>query len=176
MFPNPIAHFYEAQAAATAEIVRAALSGAQRIQQLTLQMMRAGAAANSTPPAEQGARFQQEVMQAFAEMNNEIVRASYSMMEKMRDTLGAATQSSIPTMPAFPLGGDASNPMAIYDSAMRQWQTNLQQMMQAPAAARAMGFVDDDRAGSRAGSDRQSARKTAGKSPRGKRKSATRKR
>ncbi len=114
---NPIANFYEAQTAATAEIAHAALNGMQRLQKLTLQAMRAGAGGQfslaqsmatmrdggnvgrsvseaAAPAAEQSARYQREMVQAIAEMNNNIVRASYSMMERMRDALGA-TQGSM---------------------------------------------------------------------------------
>ena len=108
---NPIANFYEAQTVATAEIANAALNGMQRLQKLTLQALRAGAGEQlslaqsmasmrdggnisrsvseaAAPAAEQGARYQREMVQAIAEMNNDIVRASYSMMERMRDALG----------------------------------------------------------------------------------------
>ena len=110
---NPIANFYEAQTAATAEIAHAALNGLQRLQKLTLEAMRAGAggqlslaqsmatmrdggnagrsaAQAAVPAAEQSARYQREMVQAIADMNNDIVRASYSMMERMRDAVGAA--------------------------------------------------------------------------------------
>jgi len=162
---NPIANFYEAQTIATAEIARAALDGLQRLQKLTLQAMRdsasgplslaqsmatmrdAGDVSRSVsdaaaPVAEQGARYQRDMVQAVAAMNNDIVRASYSMMERMRDALGAATQGSMTmnsALPGLPTGGqDLTNPMAIYDSAMRQWQTAVQQMMETPAVAMAV--------------------------------------
>ena len=160
---NPIANFYEAQTIATAEIARAALDGLQRLQKLTLQAMRdsasgplslaqsmatvrdAGDVSRSVsdaaaPAAEQGARYQRDMVQAVAAMNNDIVRASYSMMERMRDALGAATQGSMMSsaLPDLPTSGqDLTNPMAIYDSAMRQWQTAVQQMMETPAVAMA---------------------------------------
>ncbi len=90
----------------------------QRLQKLTLQALRAGAGEQlslaqsmasmrdggnisrsvseaAAPAAEQGARYQREMVQAIAEMNNDIVRASYSMMERMRDALGSATQGSM---------------------------------------------------------------------------------
>ena len=161
---NPIANFYEAQTIATAEIARAALDGLQRLQKLTLQAMRdsasgplslaqsmatmrdAGDVSRSVsdaaaPVAEQGARYQRDMVQAVAAMNNDIVRASYSMMERMRDALGAATQGSMMSsaLPDLPTSGqDLTNPMAIYDSAMRQWQTAVQQMMETPAVAMAV--------------------------------------
>ena len=157
---NPIANFYEAQTIATAEIAHAALDGLQRLQKLTLQAMRdsasgplslaqsmatmrdAGDVSRSVseaagPAAEQGARYQRDMVQAIAAMNNDIVRASYSMMERMRDALGAATQGPMTMSSALPdlaTGGqDLTNPMAIYDSAMRQWQTAVQQMIETPA-------------------------------------------
>ena len=158
---NPIANFYEAQTIATAEIARAALDGLQRLQKLTLQAMRDSASGPlslaqsmatmrdggnvsrsvsevAAPAAEQGARYQREMVQAIADMNNDIVRASYSMMERMRDALGAATQGSMMSsaLPDLPTSGqDLTNPMAIYDSAMRQWQTAVQQMMETPVVA-----------------------------------------
>jgi len=159
---NPIANFYEAQTIATAEIAHAALDGLQRLQKLTLQAMRdsasgplslaqsmatmrdAGDVSRSVseaagPAAEQSARYQRDMVQAIAAMNNDIVRASYSMMERMRDALGAATPGALTMSSALPdlaTGGqDLTNPMAIYDSAMRQWQTAVQQMMETPAVA-----------------------------------------
>ena len=144
MVANPIATFYEVQAAATADIVRAALDGAERIQKLTLQAMRPGTAAGGAPSVEQGARFQREVVQAFADMNNEIVRASYSMLQRMRDALGATAQSSITLAPTFAVGSDDNvNPMAMYDTAMRQWQTAVQQMMETPSLAVGFGAAND---------------------------------
>lgn len=161
---NPIASFYEAQTAATAEIAQAALNGMQRLQRITLQAMRAGAGGQfslaqsmstmrdgsdvgramtsaAAPAAEQGARYQKELLQAIAEMNNDIARASYSMMERMRSALGAATQGSLTMTPSLPGGSD---PMAMYDSAMRQWQTAVQQMTNmAPASMGAMTFGAD---------------------------------
>ena len=162
---NPIANFYEAQTIATAEIARAALDGLQRLQKLTLQAMRDSASGPlslaqsmatmrdggnvsrsvseaAAPAAEQGARYQREMVQVIAAMNNDIVRASYSMMERMRDALGAATQGSMTMSSALPdlaTGGqDLTNPMAMYDSAMRQWQTAVQQVMETPAVAMAV--------------------------------------
>ncbi len=158
---NPLASFYEAQTAATAEIAQAALNGMQRLQRITLQAMRAGAGGQfslaqsmregsdvgramtgaAAPAAEQGARYQKELLQAIAEMNNDIARASYSMMERMRDALGAATQGSLKMTPSLPGGSD---PMAMVDSAMRQWQTAVQQMTNmAPLSMRAMTFGTD---------------------------------
>ena len=161
---NPIANFYEAQTIATAEFAHSALDGLQRLQKLTLQAMRdsasgplslaqsmatvrdAGDVSRSVseaagPAAEQSARYQRDMVQAVAAMNNDIVRASYSMMERMRDALGAATQGSMAmssVLPDLATGGqDLTNPMAIYDSAMRQWQTAVQQMIETPAVAMA---------------------------------------
>lgn len=165
---NPFASFYEAQTTATAEIVQAALNGMQRLQRLTLEAMRAGAGGQlslaqsmtsmrdggdinravkdaTAPAAEQSARYQRELLQAVATMNNDIVRASYSMMESMRDALGAATQGAM-TMPSvLPTGSSDAlrNPMALYDSAMRQWQSAVQQMMDTPSVAMAMASAEE---------------------------------
>lgn len=184
---NPIANFYEAQTMATAEIARAALNGMQRLQKITLNAMRAGAGGQLTlaqsmssvrdagdvrrsvseaaaPAAEQGARYQREMVQAIADMNNEIVRASYSMMERMRDALGTATQGSMAmtsALPGLPASGQGlTNPMAMYDSAMRQWQTAVQQMMDTPAVAMAVASAEDYEPGrpTRAASARKSKR------------------
>ncbi|MBA2413080.1 MAG: TIGR01841 family phasin [Burkholderiaceae bacterium] len=171
---NPIANFYEAQTTATAEIVQAALNGMQRLQQLTLQALRTGAggqfslaqsmagmrdggdvsramAEGAAPAAEQSARYQRELLQAITEMNSDIVRASYSMMERMRDALGAASQgqgmasgfAGMPAMPGMPSSESMTNPMALYDSAMRQWQTAVQQMMETPSVAMAVSSAED---------------------------------
>ena len=167
---NPFANFYEAQTAATVEIAQAALNGMQRLQKLTLQAMRAGAGGQlslaqsmasmrdssggarslteaAAPAAEQGARYQREMVQAIADMNNDIVRASYSMMERMRDALGNASQGSMAmtsALPGLPMGGDGTtNPMAMVDSAMRQWQTAVQRMMETPAVSMAVASADD---------------------------------
>ena len=184
---NPIASFYEAQTAATAEIAQAALNGMQRLQRITLQAMRAGAGGQfslaqsmgamrdgsdvgramtsaAAPAAEQGARYQKELLQAIAEMNNDIARASYSMMESMRNALGAATQGSLRMTPNLPGGSD---PMAMYDSAMRQWQTAVQQMTNmAPPSIGTTAFGTDTegyaapaRASKRAAKRKSSTRK-----------------
>lgn len=173
MAANPIAAFYEAQASATADIVRASLNGAQRIQQLTLQAIRPDS--STLPTTEQGAQLHREIVQAFAEMNKEIVRASYSMMERMRDALGVSALSSL-TPASFSPSGDADfNPMTIYDTAMRQWQTAVQQMMETPSVAMAVaGAFDRDNARKSArGGSRASPMASSG--TRG-RKSTTRKR
>jgi len=184
---NPIANFYEAQTIATAEIARAALDGLQRLQKLTLQAMRdsasgplslaqsmatmrdAGDVSRSVsdaaaPAAEQGARYQRDMVQAVAAMNNDIVRASYSMMERMRDALGAATQGSMMSsaLPDLPTSGqDLTNPMAIYDSAMRQWQTAVQQMMETPAAAMAVASAQEYERPRAAGTARAVSKRSA---------------
>jgi hypothetical protein len=198
---NPIANFYEAQAIATAEIAHAALDGLQRLQKLTLQAMRDSASGPlslaqsmatmrdgtnvsrsvseaAAPAAEQGARYQREMVQAIADMNNDIVRASYSMMERMRDALGAATQGPMAISSALPglqTGGqDLTNPMAIYDSAMRQWQTAMQQMMETPAVAMAVVSAQE-RERPRAAGTTPAAPKRSAKRP-AKRKSSERSR
>ena len=191
---NPFANFYEAQTAATAEIAQAALNGMQRLQKLTLQAMRAGAGgqlslaqsmgsmrdssgtarsvSEAGVPAEQGAQYQREMVQAITDMNNDIMRASYSMMERMRDALGTATQGSMAmtsALPGLPMGGDGmTNPMAMVDSAMRQWQTAVQRMMETPAVAMAVASADD---GDRPRSTRAAPARKSKRS--GKRKSGT---
>ena len=42
-------------------------------------------------------------------------------------------------LPDLATGGRLTNPMAIYDSAMRQWQTAVQQMMETPAVMAGIG-------------------------------------
>ncbi len=199
---NPIANFYEAQTAATAEIAHAALNGLQRLQKLTLEAMRAGAggqlslaqsmatvrdggnagrsaAQAAAPAAEHSARIQREMVQAIADMNNDIVRASYSMMERMRDAVGAA-QGSLAVQPALPVcglpglpmsGASMTHPMAMYDSAMRQWQTAVQQMMETPAVAMAVASAEDDQPlrparGTSSRKPKRAAKRKAGTHPR----------
>lgn len=192
---NPFASVYEAQTTAAAEIVQAALNGMQRLQQLTLQAMRAGAGGQfsiaqsmatmrdgsdvtravsdvAAPAAEQGARYQRELLQAISDMNNDVVRASYSMMERMREALTAATQGSLsmPSLPGLAQGSDAlTNPMALYDSAMRQWQTAVQQMMETPSVAMAIASAEGDepgRPGSARGAKRSAKRKSSARKKR----------
>lgn len=158
---NPIARYYEAQTAATAEVVQAALNGMQRLQQITLQAMRAD---TGTPAAEQSTRFQRELLQAITEMNQDIVRASYSMMERMRDALGAGVQGAASFGPEFASGaGMMANPMALYDSLARQW------MGETPSVAMAVADAVADT--ERATSPRK-ATKGSGKTSSRKRKSA----
>lgn len=177
---NPIAAFYEAQTATTAEIVHAALDGTQRVQHLLLQMMRSATSPGAKPDVEQGARLQREIMQAFAEMNSEIVRASYAMMERMRDSLGGIARGSVSLPAAFaPAGETDVNPMALYDATLRQWQTTVQQMMETPSVALAVADAADDHGVGRAmaGASRTSMTHKTSKSTRArKRKSAARKR
>lgn len=200
---NPIANFYEAQTAATAEIAHAALNGLQRLQKLTLDAMRAGAggqlslaqsmatvrdggnagrsaAQAAAPAAEQSARIQREMVQAIADMNNDIVRASYSMMERMRDAVGAAqgslaVQAALPGLPGLPglpmSGASMTHPMAMYDSAMRQWQAAVQQMMETPAVAMAVASAEDDQPlrparGTSSRKPKRAAKRKAGTHPR----------
>lgn len=181
---NPIAIFYEAQTAATAEIAQAALNGMQRLQRITLQAMRAGAGGQfslvqsmstmrdgdvgravsgaAAPAAEQGAHYQRELLQAIAEMNNDIARASYSMMERMRSALGAATQGSLTMAPSLPSLRGGSDPMAMYDSAMRQWHTAAQQMMEAPSSALMKSVGDERPSAPRAGQSKRSSKRKTG--------------
>ena len=183
---NPIANFYEAQTVATAEIANAALNGMQRLQKLTLQAMRAGAGEQlslaqsmasmrdggnisrsvseaAAPAAEQGARYQREMVQAIAEMNNDIVRASYSMMERMRDALGSATEGSmLSALPGLPARGEGmTNTLAMVDSAMRQWQTAVQQMMETPAVAMAVASAQEDRPRAASGATARKSKRPA---------------
>ena len=183
---NPIANLYEAQTVATAEIANAALNGMQRLQKLTLQALRAGAgeqlslaqsmasmrdAGNisrsvseaAAPAAEQGARYQREMVQAIAEMNNDIVRASYSMMERMRDALGSSTEGSmLSALPGLPARGEGmTNTLAMVDSAMRQWQTAVQQMMETPAVAMAVASAPEDRPRASSGAAARKAKRPA---------------
>ncbi len=192
---NPIANFYEAQTVATAEIANAALNGMQRLQKLTLQALRAGAGGQlslaqsmasmrdgsdisrslsdaAAPAADQSARYQREMVQAIAEMNNDIVRASYSMLERLRDALGSATPGSMPMATALPglsMGRESmTNPMAMVDSAMRQWQTAVQQMMDTPGFAMPVGAAREDRPRASSGvtapkSKRPAKRKSGGR-------------
>lgn len=194
---NPIANLYEAQTLATVEIAQAALDGMQRLQKLTLQALRVGAEGQlslvqsavslrdgsdvkravseiAAPAAEQGARYQRELLQAIADMNNDIVRASYSMVERMRDALATAAPGSLAMTSALPspaMGGEAfSNPLALYDSAMRQWQTAVQQMMETPAVALAVASANEGERPRAAGaaaaskSKRSAARKSSERS------------
>ena len=186
---NPIANFYEAQTVATAELANAALNGMQRLQKLTLQALRAGAGGQlslaqsmasmrdggnisrsvseaAAPAAEQSVRYQREMVQAIAEMNNDIVRASYSMMERMRDALGSAAQGSmLSALPGMPARGEGmTNTLAMVDSAMRQWQTAVQQMMDSPAVAMAVVSADDEPAASSGATARKSKRPAKRKS------------
>lgn len=185
---NPFATFYEAQTAATAEIAQAALDGMQRLQKLTLEAMRAGASGQFSlaqsmatmrdggnparsisevagPAAEQGTRYQREMVQAIAEMNNNVVRASYSMMERMRDALGSATQGAMPMAAALPglsMGSERmTNPMATVDSAMRQWQTALQQMMDTPGVAMTIASAQEERPHASSGATARKAKRPA---------------
>jgi hypothetical protein len=101
----------------------------------------------AAPAAEQSARYQREMVQAIADMNNDIVRASYSMMERMRDALGAATQGGLAmtsALPSLPTGSqNLTNPMALYDSAVRQWQTAVQEMWETPAVAMVVASAEN---------------------------------
>ena len=187
---NPFATFYEAQTAATAEIAQAALDGMQRLQKLMLEAMRAGASGQFSlaqsmstmrdggsparsiseaagPAAEQGTRYQREMVQAIAEMNNNVLRASYSMMERMRDAFGSATQGAMPmgmasVLPGLSMGGERmTNPMATVDSAMRQWQTALQQMMDTPGVAMTIASAQQERPRASSGATPRKAKRPA---------------
>ncbi len=73
------------------------------------------------------------------------------MMERMRDAFETATQGAMPLPSSMPRlierrGESMTNPMAMVDSAMRQWQTAVQQMMDTPAAAMAVVIADEETA------------------------------
>lgn len=193
---NPLANYFEAQTAATADIVQAALSGMQRIQQVTLKAMRTGAegqfalaqsmtaargadagravADASGPASAQTARFQRELLQAIGEMNSNIMRSSYSMMERMRDAMSAVTSNTGTMLPTLPSSDAVDNPMAVYDAAIRQWQTTVQRMMDSPSVALAMATAGEE-SGARPS---QAVRTSSARSSRatGKRKGVSRKR
>lgn len=144
---NAMASYYEAQMEATAGVVQAALSGMHRVQEITLRAMREGAGEQfalartvsevrdpsdlsrlqefAGPATEQMRRFQAELLQAITETNAEVVRASYSMMERLRDTLSETTGSMGAQMP-FESGG--TSPLAMYEAGLKQWQSAMQQM------------------------------------------------
>jgi len=145
---NAMANYYEAQMEATAGVVQAALGGMQRMQEITLRAMREGAGEQFAlartlseardasdfsrmqtefgPAAEQMRRFQAELLQAITETNADIVRASYSMMERLRDTLA---QSSGTMGARMPFEGGAGSPLAMYETGIKQWQAAMQQLM-----------------------------------------------
>lgn len=147
---NAMANFYEAQMQATAGVVQAALSGMQRLQEITLRAMREGAGEQlayarsvseardahdlsrlqtefAGPAAEQMRRFQAELLQAITETNAEFVRASYGMMERLRDTLSESSGSMGAQMPFE--GGGTNSPLALYEAGLKQWQSAFQQLM-----------------------------------------------
>lgn len=175
---NPIAGYLEAQMAGTAGILQAALHGMQSVQEIMLRAMREGAGgqfalaqsiagardasdiprvgeAHVGPAAEQFRRYQQELIGAVTAMNNEVIQASYSMMERV----GHAVASSAAGM-GLPASGAAGGPMAAYEAGMRQWQSAIERMTQgvgmpfSPATG-----TDDDEANERP------ARKAAARRP-----------
>jgi hypothetical protein len=145
---NAMANYYEAQMEATAGVVQAALGGMQRMQAITLRAMREGAGeqfalartlsevrdasdfsrmqTEFAPAGEQMRRFQAELLQAITETNADIVRASYAMMERLRDTLSEASGTVGARMP---FEGGAGSPLAMYESGIKQWQAAMQQLM-----------------------------------------------
>jgi hypothetical protein len=145
---NALANYYEAQMEATAGVVQAALGGMQRLQQITLRAMREGAGeqfalartlsevrdasdfsrmqTEFAPASEQMRRYQAELLQAITETNADIVRASYAMMERLRDTL---SETSGTVGARMPFEGGAGSPLAMYESGLKQWQAAMQQLM-----------------------------------------------
>jgi phasin family protein len=165
---NAMANYYEAQMQATAGVVQAALSGMQRLQEITLRAMREGAGeqlayarsvsevrdANDLsrvqsefagPATEQMRRFQAELLQAITETNAEVVRASYAMMERLRDTLSESSGSMGAQMP---FEGGATSPLAMYEAGLKQWQSAMQKMMPGMPGFPGMGFGEEDASGS----------------------------
>jgi hypothetical protein len=145
---NAFANYYEAQMEATAGVVQAALSGMQRLQEITLRAMREGAGeqfalartlseardpsdfsrmqSGFAPATENVRRFQAELLQAITEANADIVRASYSMMERLRDTLA---ESSGAMRVGTPFEGGGGSSLAVYETGLKQWQAAMQQLM-----------------------------------------------
>jgi phasin family protein len=169
---NAMANYYEAQMQATAGVVQAALSGMQRLQEITLRAMREGAgeqlayARSATevrdasdlsrlqtefagPAAEQARRFQAELLQALTETNAEIVRAAYAMMERLRDTLAESSGSMGAQMP---FEGGSTSPLAMYEAGLKQWQSAMQKMM--PGMPGFAGMNPGDEEGSASGRPR----------------------
>lgn len=145
---NPVAGYIEAQMSGTAGIVQAAMNGVQRVQEIMLRAMREGAGermalarsmtaardaadisrvgeAHAGPAAEQFTRYQQELIGAVTEMNNEMIQASYSMMERVGQALTASASAV-----GLPSGSQAGGPMAAYAAGMRQWQGAMEQLTQ----------------------------------------------
>jgi hypothetical protein len=60
------------------------------------------------------------------------------------------------------LGGERmTNPMATVDSAMRQWQTALQQMMDTPSVAMAIASAQEERPRASSGATARKAKRPA---------------
>jgi hypothetical protein len=175
---NPIAGYLEAQMAGTAGILQAALHGMQSVQEIMLRAMREGAGgqfalaqsiagardasdiprvgeAHVGPAAEQFRRYQQELIGAVTAMNNEVIQASYSMMERV----GHAVASSAAGM-GLPASGAAGGPMAAYEAGMRQWQGAIERMTQGLGmpSSLATGTAEDE-------ADERPARKPAARRP-----------
>jgi len=161
---NAMANYYEAQMQATAGVVQAALSGMQRLQEITLRAMREGAGeqlayarsvsevrdANDLsrlqsefagPATEQMRRFQAELLQAITETNAEVVRASYAMMERLRDTLSESSGSMGAQMP---FEGGTTSPLAMYEAGLKQWQGAMQKMMPGMPGFPGMGGLGEE--------------------------------
>jgi hypothetical protein len=179
---NPVAGYLEAQMAGTAGILQAALQGMQRVQEIMLRTMREGAGgqfalarsvagardASDIPrageahvgqAAEQFTRYQQELIGAVTAMNNEVIQASYSMMERV----GHAVANSAAGMGLPASGtvlGTAGSPMAAFEAGMRQWQSAVERMTQGMGmpSLLASGTGEDE-------ADERTVRKAAARRP-----------
>jgi phasin family protein len=177
---NAMANYYEAQMQATAGVVQAALTGMQRLQEITLRAMREGAGEQlayarsvgevrdasdlsrlqtefAGPAAEQMRRFQAELLQAITETNAEFVRASYAMMERLRDTLSESSGSMGAQMPFE--GGGSTSPLAMYEAGLKQWQSAMQQMMPGMPGFPGMNPGGDDSSGGQSRTTRAAPKK-----------------
>lgn len=166
---NPMASFFEAQMTGTTDIVRATLDGMQRLQEITLRALRNGAGGQMTlarslteardpadlsraqnqlagPASEQAGRFQQELLQAITEMNGEVIRASYSMMERLSGAMAESSASMGVQLPAGGAGGTAGmqSPLAMYEAGLKQWQNAVQQMSQTMMPGSPLQVADED--------------------------------
>jgi hypothetical protein len=166
---NPMASFFEAQMTGTTDIVRATLDGMQRLQEITLRALRDGAGGQMTlarslteardpadlsraqnqlagPATEQAGRFQQELLQAITEMNGEVIRASYSMMERLSGAMAESSAAMGVQLPAGGAGGTAGmqSPLAMYEAGLKQWQSAVQQMSQTMIPGSPTQVDDDD--------------------------------
>ena len=124
------------------------MHGVQRVQEILMRAMREGAGgqmalarsmsgardaadisrageAHAGPAAEQFTRFQQELIGAVTEMNTEMVQASYSMMERVSQALGASS-TGWDCQP----GARRADRWQRLEAGMRQWQGAMEQPTQ----------------------------------------------